>query len=184
MRAQTQASQHPNFEEEEECLGLKQREGVWICYGRIQGEYPIYLPDVAVLATKLVEDANLCTLHGGIGLTMAKVRERFWIPRLCQLVRIVIKVCHGCKRFHALALQVPPPGLLPKDRTEGNAPFNVIGVDFTGAIKYRVQPRAQSKAYVVLYSCSLTHAIHLELVPSMELKEFIVCFKRFIARRG
>lgn len=184
VRAQTQAIQHPNFKEEKERLGLKQREGVWICYGRIQGEYPIYLPDVAVLATRLVEDAHLRTLHGGIGLTMAKVRERFWIPRLRQLVRKVIKVCHGCKRFHALALQVPPPGLLPKDRTEGNAPFNVIGLDFTGAIKYRVQPRAQGKAYVALYSCSLTRAIHLELVPNMELKEFIVSFKRFIARRG
>ena len=119
-----------------------------------------------------------------IGLTMAKVRERFWIPRLRQRMRKVIKVCHGCTRFHALSLQVPPPGLLPKDRTEDSAPFNVIGVDFTGAIKYCVQPRAQGKAYVALYSCSLTRAIHLELVPNMEMKEFIVCFKRFIARMG
>ena len=125
-RAQTQASQQPNFNQEREQLGLWQFEGLWKCCGRIQGEYPIYVPDTSVLAVKLAEDSHMHTLHGGIGLTMADVRERFWIPRLRRLVKKVIKACHGCKRFYALALQVPAPGLLPKDRTEGIVPFNVL----------------------------------------------------------
>ena len=32
----------------------------------------------------------------------------------------------------------PPPGNLPRDRTEGSRPFQVVGVDFAGPIKYRV----------------------------------------------
>jgi hypothetical protein len=35
-----------------------------------------------------------------------------------------------------------------------------------------------------MFACSLTRAIHLELVTSLETEEFIACLKRFIARRG
>lgn len=39
-------------------------------------------------------------------------------------------------QMQAVALTSPPPGLLPPERTKGSAPFEVIGVDFTGPIKY------------------------------------------------
>ncbi|XP_046841867.1 uncharacterized protein LOC124435981 [Xenia sp. Carnegie-2017] len=45
------------------------------CHGRIQGEFHIYLPDDALFTVKSVEDALLETLHGGVILSMAKVRE-------------------------------------------------------------------------------------------------------------
>ena len=80
--------------------------------------------------------SHLVTLHGGVGLTMAKLREEFWIPRLRRLVKKVIKQCYGCKRFQAVALATPPPGLLPPERTKGSTPFEVIGVDFAWSIKY------------------------------------------------
>ena len=92
---------------------------------------------------RLVEDVHLLTLHGGIGLTVANLREIFWIHRLRQLVIKEMKVCHGYKRFHALALQAPLPGLLLKDQIEGNVPFKMIRLNFTGAIKYCVQLQAQ-----------------------------------------
>ncbi len=47
------------------------------CRGRIQGHYPVYLPDKHIFTTKIVEDAHLRTLHGGVGLTMALVREQY-----------------------------------------------------------------------------------------------------------
>ncbi|XP_046858560.1 uncharacterized protein LOC124452010 [Xenia sp. Carnegie-2017] len=43
------------------------------CHGRIQGELPIYLPDDALFTVKLVGNAHLETLHGGVILTMAKI---------------------------------------------------------------------------------------------------------------
>jgi hypothetical protein len=42
-----------------------------------------------------VEDAHLCTLHGGVGMTVARIREQYWVPRLRQLTRKVIKKCYG-----------------------------------------------------------------------------------------
>ena len=174
-----------DYGDDKERLNLQENsQGILECRGRIQGHYPIYLSDKHIFTIKLVEDAHLRTLHGGVGMTMARVRERYWIPRLRQLARKVIKKCYRCRRFQANAFQQPPPGLLPLDRTTGNRPFETIGVDFAGPIKYVKRKRDEGKAYVLLYSCSLTRAVYLELMPSLDTQKFIESFKQFIARKG
>ena len=60
----------------------------------------------------------------------------------------------------------------------------MIGVDFAGPLKYRKGKKNEGKAYIVLYACSLTRGIYLELLPNMETTEFITSLKRFIAHRG
>lgn len=154
------------------------------CRGRIQGEFPIYVPDSHPYAAKLAEDAHLRTLHEGVSLTMAKVRQRHWIPRLRRLAKKVRKACHGCRRFQIQALDNPPAGNLPKDRTDGKGAFKVIGIDFAGPLKYRKRQKVEGKAYLILYACSLMRGLYLELLPNMEKTEFLRSLQRFIARRG
>ena len=174
-----------NLENESETLNLQENgDGVLECHGRIQGEYPIYLPDSHLFTAKLVQEAHWRTLHGGVGLTTTKVRERYWVPRLRRLVKRQIKSCHGCRRFRAVAVTKPPPGKLPQDRTKGDHAFQVIGVDYAGPLGYHKKSGKEGKAYIVLYACSLFRAVHLELTATMETKEFLGTLKRFIARRG
>ena len=154
------------------------------CRGRIQGKYPIFIPDDCEFARKLVELEHCKTLHGGIGLTIASLREMFWIPRLPSLVKKCIKSCYGCKRFQARAALAPPPGLLPRERTERSTAFEVVGVDFAGPIRYRQTKNREGKCYLVLFACGLSRALHLELLLSLETVEFLGALKRFIARRG
>ena len=136
-RAQRESMNNVTFLEDKAQLNLQlNADGVWECIGRIQGEYPVYLSDSTLYAAKVVERAHVITLHGGVGLTMAKVREKLWIPRLRKLAKRLLKQCWGCKRFQAVAVKSPPPGLLPRERTEGNTPFEVVGVDFAGPVKY------------------------------------------------
>ena len=106
--------------------------GIHVCEGRLQGLYPIFLPDNHPYTTKLVQNAHQRTLHGGVRLTMAKIRKNIWVPILRKLVKKVIKRCHGCQRFHVQPVSKPPPGNLPVDRTQGLRPFQVVGVDFAG----------------------------------------------------
>ena len=107
------------------------------CRGRIQGHYPVYLPDSQRYTEKFITQAHLATLHGGVVSTMAKVREQYWVPRLRRLTKRVVKNCHGCRRFQAQAFSFPPQGNLPRDRTEGQTPPQVVGVDYVGSLKYR-----------------------------------------------
>lgn len=184
-RAQSEAKRDPEFEKIRLQLNIQQNESrILECRGRIEGDYPVYIPRNSTLAKKLVERAHLATLHGGVAMTMTKVRERFWIPKLRRLVKQVRKDCYGCVRFRARAYEKPPPGKLPKTRTQGSTPFEVVGVDFAGPIRYRTRAKAEKKAYLVLYGCSLTRAVHLEILRSMEVTEFIPSLKRLIARRG
>ena len=184
-RTQQQAKSSKQFEEDRLQLNVQEnQDGVLECRGRIQGHYPIFLPDSAPYTRKLIHRSHVDTLHGGVALTMTRVRERYWVPRLRKLAKQVVKSCSGCKRFQASALAAPPPGLLPTDRTEGNTPFEVIGVDFAGPLKYRVRSKKEGKAYLVLYACSLTRGLFLEVLPNLETNEFLRSLKRLIARRG
>ena len=46
------------------------REDIYECHGRIEGDYPVVIPNKPVLAEKLVEEAHLKAIHGGVTLTM------------------------------------------------------------------------------------------------------------------
>lgn len=178
-RVQTRASLDKHYQEDQLQLNLRPNsEGVLECRGRSQGHHPVYLPDSQRYTEKFVTQAHLERLHGGVVSAMAKLREQYWVPRLRRLTKRVVKNCHGCRRFQAQAFSSPPQENLPKDRTEEQTPFQVVVVDYAGPLKY------QKEAYVLLYACSLTRALFLDLLPSLETTEFLASFKRFIARRG
>ena len=180
-----QAQQNCDLQADRVALNLQPNEdGVLVCRGRIQGEHPIYLPDAHIFSQRVVEESHLLTLHGGVGMTMTKVRSKYWIPRLRRLVRKVRKNCYGCKRFMTSAYAAPPPGILPTNRTQGINPYQVIGVDYAGPLRYRTSKQRDGKAYILLYACSLTRGIYIDLLPSLEMTEFVTSLKRFIARRG
>ena len=184
-REQRRYSDTEEFKADQLRLNLQGDEnGIYKCRGRIQGVYPKYLPAKSSLSAKMVMDAHVRTLHGGVGLTMEFIRRDYWIPRLRQLAKKVITRCNGCKRFQARAFASPPEGNLPIDRTEGSRPFQVVGVDYAGPIIYKRKQRQEGKAYILLFACSLTRALYLELLPDQTAEEFLKSLKRFIARKG
>ena len=117
-------------------------------------------------------------------MTMSHVRSLFWIPHLKRLSKSVFRNCYGCKKFRSLHYHSPKPGPLPKDRTEKCFPFEVIGTDYAGRIYYKTKKKSELKAYILLFSCSVTRAVHIELVSNLTTTEFIKSFKTLISRRG
>ena len=94
-REQNLYSHTKNFEISRQQLNLKMnREGIYKCLGRIQGDCPVFIPKKSLLAEKLVEEAHLPTIHGRVTLTMTKIRDQYWIPTLKQLVKRIIKKFH------------------------------------------------------------------------------------------
>ena len=100
------------------------------------------------------------------------------------MARKVIKSCNRCKRFHATPYSKPKLGYLPRDRTEGSRLFEVVGVDYTGPIKYVTKKKKEAKTYILLFACSLMRAVYIELLPDQTVDQFIPCLKNFVARRG
>ena len=184
-REQAKDSQRPHFEHTKQSLNLIENDqGILECQGRIQGQHPVYLPADSEFTRKVVQRFHVETLHGGVLLTMAAVRETYWVPTLRQLVKAIRSKCWGCKRFTATPVVKPMPGKLPRDRTTGGAAFEVIGTDFAGPICYRDTNKRERKSYLVIFSCSLSRAVHLELIQNLEATTFLPCLKQLIARRG
>ncbi|XP_071057562.1 uncharacterized protein [Onthophagus taurus] len=76
---------------------------------------------------------------------------------------------------------------LPKYRVSQLKPFSVAGVAFAGPFsvslnKYR--GAKTTKAYIAIFVCSATKALHLELVSDLSTEAFIAALRRFTSRRG
>ena len=185
LREQRRVEKDERFKSDRERLNLqKNGKGIFVRKGRIEGDYPLYLPERSLLTDKKVEHCHLRTLHVGVSITMTEVRRSYWVPKLRQRVKSIRHRCHGCKRFHARALNQPPLGLLPEDRTKVARPFEIIGVDYAGPIGYRATQKSQGKAYILLIACSLTRGIYMDVVTELTTDEFMARLKEFIARRG
>ena len=115
---------------------------------------------------------------------MSRIRSLFWIPHLRRLSKSVIRNCFGCKKFRSLPYHSPKQGPLLKDRTENLFLFEVIGTDYAGPIYYKIKKKSELKAFILLFSCSVTRAAHIELVSNLTTTEFVKSFKRLISRRG
>ena len=150
------------------------------------GEHPIYSADNDPFITKLIHLTHIVThhMHGGVALTMAKLRDVYRVPRLRNLAKKVRGNCWGCQRFRAKAYDDPLPGNLPTTRTQGDTPYQAVGVDFAGPIKNRISAKTEGKAYLVLFAWYLARGVYLDLLPSLETDKFLPCLKRFIVRRG
>ncbi|XP_044757058.1 uncharacterized protein LOC123315434 [Coccinella septempunctata] len=78
-------------------------------------------------------------------------------------------------------------GDLPPSRVSRLKPFSHTGVDFAGPFKVTMSKHRgirASKAYLCLFVCFATKAVHLELASDLTMNTFLAALKRFIARRG
>ncbi|GFS76172.1 integrase catalytic domain-containing protein [Trichonephila clavipes] len=108
--------------------------------------------------------------------------EKILIPKGRQLVKTMIRICLVCKKYSAKPAD-QLSGQLPRDRITQSPPFQIVGIDFTGAILVK-DNQGTRKSYVSLFTCAVTRAVHLELVSDMSTKCFLLALRRFLARRG
>ena len=150
----------------------------------MQVVYPISIPSSSALREKIIVPAHKKTLPRGVASKMAAVGFLFWVPVLRKLTKSVIQNCYGCKRFRATHYPNLKPELLPRDRTAQALPFKIVGTNYSGPLYYKSKGKKDLKTYILLFSCSVSGDVHLELVPNLTTKEFVKGFKKLISRRG
>ena len=143
-------------------------------------KHPVILPK-GHLATLLVREQHLFLKHAGVSTLMTAVRSAFWVVGLRSTARRVVRKCVSCRKHDSKACgeQAAP---LPADRSSQAPPFSVTGVDFAGPLFAVDSPK--KKLYICLFTCAVTRAVHLELTESLSLADFMMAFRRFVARRG
>ncbi|XP_072384547.1 uncharacterized protein [Diabrotica undecimpunctata] len=149
-------------------------------------KFPLLMPSKSHIVNLLLTREHRRLLHSGPQNTLSNVRLKFWpLDGLRQIKRIILN-CLTCYRFNAqVASQIMAN--LPRERVQIARPFINVGVDFGGPfpIKTSKLKRAPlTKAYMAVFVCLATRAVHVELISSLSTEAFLLTLKRFIARRG
>ena len=108
-----------------------------------------------------------CQIFDQIISKVTSCRHKFYsYGALAILLGIFSKT--GCKKPY----KAPDPPPLIKVRMQKTDPFDVTGVDYTGALYVREKGR-ECKAYACLLTCAVTRAVHLEIVTDLTVKELL-----------
>ncbi|GFW22789.1 integrase catalytic domain-containing protein [Trichonephila clavipes] len=107
------------------------------------------------------------------------IREKYWIIGGRRTVRKIWNACVKCQRFKSKSSMTDPVSL-PSDRVKDAAVFEVVGVDLAGPLYVK----QGDKVLIVLYTCAIYHAFHLELVSSLSTDAFLLSFRRSVTRPG
>ncbi|XP_018406510.1 PREDICTED: uncharacterized protein LOC108782682 [Cyphomyrmex costatus] len=147
--------------------------------------HPVLLPKNHELSRRIITQAHIRSLHADTQATMAAVRQQFWPLSLRSLTRKIILRCVKCfkvKPVHSETIM----SSLPPSRITVSRPFSYCGVDYAGPLTLREGKRRNAhthKAYIAMFVCFATKAVHIELVSDLTTDTFLAAFKRFISRR-
>ncbi|XP_035233819.1 uncharacterized protein LOC118205641 [Stegodyphus dumicola] len=147
----------------------------------VQKESFTGINDPAIRALRPIVDQN-GILRAKTNVLQRQDNENFRYPIILPSKHLLVERetnLRETSRTPACWLEVEP-GFPPEDRVREGATFEVVGVDLAGPLYLR----EGSKAWIVLYTCAIYRAIHLELVTSLSTETFIQSLRRFIARRG
>ncbi|GFX46050.1 putative RNA-directed DNA polymerase from transposon X-element [Trichonephila clavipes] len=136
---------------------------------------PVLMPSKCLLTTRLIEYYHLKLPRAGVQILL---REKFWIIKTRKTVREVVMKCVPCRRYSSNS-SMSEPASLAADRVKDANAFDITGIDLAGPLF----TRDGGKVWIVLYTCAIYRAIHLELVSSLSTECFMLSSRRFIARR-
>ncbi|XP_058840343.1 uncharacterized protein LOC131695821 [Topomyia yanbarensis] len=150
-----------------------------------QSKHPALLPSFHPLSCLLMEYYHRRMLHAGGRLLLSTVREEFWPLHGRRLAHSTVRNCFRCTRLNPVPAQ-QQIGQLPVHRIIPSRPFSITGVDYAGPLYLKpIHKRASpTKAYISVFVCFATKAVHLELVSDLTTQAFLCALRRFIARRG
>ena len=163
---------------------LDRATGLIFCRPR-SGQPPIpWLPTPSPLSDLIIREIHQDLFHMGVPSTVNELLRSYWIPRCRRAVRTVLVRCVSCNRQQSTSEELDclssEEGALPKFRVEPSRPFENTGLDHFGPLLLR----DGSKIWVLLFTCAVTRAIHLEIVQSLDVKETSLAIRRFFAKFG
>ena len=116
---------------------------------------------------RVIEDYHQWTLNGGVEATMCGIEERFWTPKLRNVVKRNIYNCSLCKMYRQESQKPPATWNLPRFLSELGGPLQITG-----------------SHYIAIFTFATTRSVHLKLLKSILTEELKYTLKEFIVRRS
>ncbi|GBO44240.1 hypothetical protein AVEN_157784-1 [Araneus ventricosus] len=145
-------------------------------------KHPLLLDGSHHFVQLLIRHTHVRLHHLGIRIVLSELRSNYWILRGREAIKRVIHGCLLCRLSKApRGTQIEAP--LPADRMTPCIPFSTTGIDFAGPLYVR-NSKYLDTAYIALFTCSTTRALHIELVSDLTTDKFLMALQRFVDRRG
>lgn len=148
--------------------------------------HPYILPSNSPFTHCLILHYHTLYLHVGYQTLHNILAQQYWILSPRRTIKSATRSCLSCFKTKPVPF-TPPMADLPHCRVRQIRPFAKTGIDFAGPFITRprkVRDKTRFKSYLCVFVCMATKAVHLELLTDMTRDCFIVCFDRFVARRG
>ncbi|XP_055680295.1 uncharacterized protein LOC129788352 [Lutzomyia longipalpis] len=148
-------------------------------------KYPKILPN-DTLAKLMIREMHIRMMHAGTQLLLAHCRRHYWPIGGRRTVKGVIHLCKVCF-VHRTSRESQIMGDLPKHRISLIKAFNSVAIDCCGPFFIRTGAESRGRTQrvdVVIFVCTSTKAVHIEIVSRLTTEAFLASFARFTDRRG
>ena len=136
------------------------------------------------LAKLFLEEAHEVD-HGGQDNMVLRSRKRAWIVKARRIAKVVKENCFRCKLLYKKTMN-QKMGPMPEHRVGPSPVFYSTAVDLFGPLTIRdaVKKRTRAKAWGVIFTCTATSAVCLELTESYSMDSFLQALVRFTCAHG
>ena len=149
-------------------------------------KHPIIVSSKDSIIELLLKYNHVCLGHCGPTLLMSYAGERFHIIGARRLACSICSHCITCKKVSAW-VETQRMGQLPAACTTPSPPFSVTSINCAGPFTLKrghTRKPVLVKAYIALFVCFLTKAVHIEIVSDLTTEAFLAALKRFVSRCG
>jgi hypothetical protein len=149
--------------------------------------FPIYVPRKSHLAAAIFWDHHLDNLHStGINHTMADINSKFHVRHGREYFKSLVRSCQRCKLLWPKTrpqLMAPLPDFRVTSGTP--CPFSTTTLDAAGPFQTKQRRgHQQVSRHLILFTCAITRAVHIEVMTSTDTDSFLLALTRFCSTRG
>ena len=181
--------QDDKFKEWKSQVGLfLDNAGVWRCKGRLDNAnlsastmHPILLPNRHHFVSLQLLDCHRRVMHGDVKETLTELLMSFWIVKGQSVVKGLHANAQSVHDSMDEQIVLRSPFQCQSFGYENVCHSPTLGWTMLHGPLYVKEKQVEVKVWIALFTCAISRALHLQLVPDIA---FLRCFKRFAARRG
>ena len=157
--------------------------GIIRCKGRFENSPTLKDINFPILCGTNHKLTNLMLWHihdrencPGYSYAMHRIKKDLYFPKFKTTLKKIFGKCAKCKIYKARAFLYPGNPPLPTYRTEAKTPFEFCGLDYAGPFEIKSHDFG-GKIWICLFTCLVTRACHLVIVPDNSTVTFLEALK-------